>query len=172
CADSSGFSSELTLARRKRPAYSCSSFSSTGFSDWQGPHQGAQNCTSTGACCEARRTSASKLASVISMGIACPSENGCVPSRAPLRGGAARPQSIPVRRVKLSFCDPAWLWPGSIWKKHMEKNPTPPLVGVVMGSASDWDVMQHAVNVLAEFGVAHETRVVSAHRMPIDMVDY
>jgi 5-(carboxyamino)imidazole ribonucleotide mutase len=47
-----------------------------------------------------------------------------------------------------------------------------PLVGVVMGSSSDWDVMQHAVSVLAEFGVPHEARVVSAHRMPDEMFEY
>jgi len=47
-----------------------------------------------------------------------------------------------------------------------------PLIGVVMGSASDWDVMQHAVAVLRDLGVAHEARVVSAHRMPDDMFDY
>lgn len=41
-----------------------------------------------------------------------------------------------------------------------------PWVGVVMGSDSDWSVMQHAVARLAEFGVPHETRVVSAHRTP------
>lgn len=47
-----------------------------------------------------------------------------------------------------------------------------PLVGVVMGSASDWEVMQHAVAILQEFGVPHEARVVSAHRMPDDMFSY
>lgn len=47
-----------------------------------------------------------------------------------------------------------------------------PIVGVVMGSSSDWDVMQHAVAVLREMGVAHEARVVSAHRMPDDMFEY
>ncbi len=47
-----------------------------------------------------------------------------------------------------------------------------PIVGVIMGSSSDWEVMQHAVNMLNEFGVACETRVVSAHRMPHDMADY
>src|SRR5512146_3493975 len=41
-----------------------------------------------------------------------------------------------------------------------------------MGSGSDWDTMRHAVEILAEFGVAHEARVVSAHRMPDDMFDY
>jgi 5-(carboxyamino)imidazole ribonucleotide mutase len=47
-----------------------------------------------------------------------------------------------------------------------------PIVGVVMGSSSDWDVMQHAVAVLSEFGVPHEAKVVSAHRMPDDMFAY
>lgn len=47
-----------------------------------------------------------------------------------------------------------------------------PLVGVVMGSSSDWDTMQHAVALLQDFGIAHETRVVSAHRMPDDLFDY
>jgi 5-(carboxyamino)imidazole ribonucleotide mutase len=47
-----------------------------------------------------------------------------------------------------------------------------PIVGVVMGSRSDWEVMQHAVAVLREFGVPHEARVVSAHRMPDDLFAY
>ena len=47
-----------------------------------------------------------------------------------------------------------------------------PLVGVVMGSDSDWPVMEAAAEVLAEFGVPHEVDVVSAHRMPLDMLDY
>ena len=47
-----------------------------------------------------------------------------------------------------------------------------PLVGVVMGSNSDWDVMQHACNVLKEFEVPFEARVVSAHRMPDEMFSY
>ena len=46
------------------------------------------------------------------------------------------------------------------------------VVGVVMGSSSDWDVMRHAVDVLREFGVAHETRVGSAHRRPAEMFAY
>ena len=41
-----------------------------------------------------------------------------------------------------------------------------PLVGIVMGSQSDWDVMQHAVNMVQQFGVACEAKVVSAHRTP------
>ena len=47
-----------------------------------------------------------------------------------------------------------------------------PLVGIVMGSDSDWPIMSAAAEVLAEFGVAHEIGVVSAHRMPEEMVDY
>ena len=47
-----------------------------------------------------------------------------------------------------------------------------PLVGVIMGSSSDWDTMQHAVQILQQFGVAHEARVVSAHRMPDDLFAY
>lgn len=47
-----------------------------------------------------------------------------------------------------------------------------PIVGVVMGSSSDWDVMQHACAVLREFGVPFEAKVVSAHRMPDDMFAY
>jgi len=45
-------------------------------------------------------------------------------------------------------------------------------VGVVMGSSSDWETLKHAVAILQEFGVAHEARVVSAHRMPDDMFAY
>ena len=45
-------------------------------------------------------------------------------------------------------------------------------VGVVMGSSSDWDTMQHAVQIFQQFGIAHEARVVSAHRMPDDMFAY
>ena len=47
-----------------------------------------------------------------------------------------------------------------------------PVVGVVMGSDSDWPVMEAAVTALAEFGVAWEADVVSAHRMPREMIDY
>ena len=45
-------------------------------------------------------------------------------------------------------------------------------IGVVMGSSSDWDTMQHAVAIIEQFGVAHEAQVVSAHRMPDDMFRY
>ncbi|GAB3457272.1 5-(carboxyamino)imidazole ribonucleotide mutase [Massilia terrae] len=47
-----------------------------------------------------------------------------------------------------------------------------PLVGVIMGSSSDWDVMQHAVAILKQFGVPHEAQVISAHRMPDEMFAY
>lgn len=47
-----------------------------------------------------------------------------------------------------------------------------PLVGIVMGSDSDWEVMQHAARQLAQFDVPHETRVVSAHRTPDLLYEY
>ena len=47
-----------------------------------------------------------------------------------------------------------------------------PVVGVVMGSQSDWDVMRHAVAILDQFGIPHEARVVSAHRMPDTLYAY
>ncbi len=49
---------------------------------------------------------------------------------------------------------------------------SPVQVGVVMGSSSDWDTMQHAVAILQEFGIAHEAQVLSAHRMPDDLFAY
>ena len=55
---------------------------------------------------------------------------------------------------------------------HQPSSDAPPLVGVVMGSNSDWEVMQHAVSLLKEFDIPLEARVVSAHRMPLDMVEY
>jgi 5-(carboxyamino)imidazole ribonucleotide mutase len=54
----------------------------------------------------------------------------------------------------------------------MAEQAAKPLVGVVMGSSSDWDVMQHAVAMLKEFGIAHEAQVISAHRMPDQMFAY
>src|SRR5690606_6398315 len=47
-----------------------------------------------------------------------------------------------------------------------------PLVGVIMGSKSDWETMRNAAEVLSEFGVPHECRIVSAHRTPELMRDY
>ena len=52
------------------------------------------------------------------------------------------------------------------------KPPLPIVVGVVMGSSSDWDTMQHAVQILQQFGVGHEAKVLSAHRMPDDLFAY
>ncbi len=49
---------------------------------------------------------------------------------------------------------------------------TTPLVGIIMGSISDWETMEHAANILKEFGVPHETKVVSAHRTPDLMATY
>ena len=46
------------------------------------------------------------------------------------------------------------------------------VVGVVLGSSSDWDTLRAATEILAEFGVSHEARVVSAHRMPDEMFAY
>jgi len=47
-----------------------------------------------------------------------------------------------------------------------------PLVGVVMGSKSDWETMRHASEVLSELGIPHESKVVSAHRTPERLFDY
>ena len=47
-----------------------------------------------------------------------------------------------------------------------------PVVGVIMGSNSDWDVMIHATQTLEQFGVCHEAKVVSAHRTPDEMFEY
>ncbi|HET6512030.1 MAG TPA: 5-(carboxyamino)imidazole ribonucleotide mutase [Candidatus Kapabacteria bacterium] len=47
-----------------------------------------------------------------------------------------------------------------------------PIVGVIMGSTSDWETMKHADDILTEFGVAHECRVVSAHRTPQWLAEY
>lgn len=54
----------------------------------------------------------------------------------------------------------------------MNQTTAAPLVGVVMGSRSDWETMQHAVTRLGQLGVAHEVRVVSAHRTPELLVEY
>lgn len=50
--------------------------------------------------------------------------------------------------------------------------PTQPLAGVIMGSKSDWETMQHVCATLDEFGVAYEKRIVSAHRTPDLMAEY
>jgi 5-(carboxyamino)imidazole ribonucleotide mutase len=58
--------------------------------------------------------------------------------------------------------------------QHLERalDSAAAVVGVVMGSSSDWDTLRAATEILAEFGIAHEARVVSAHRMPDDMFAY
>lgn len=52
------------------------------------------------------------------------------------------------------------------------KKAAKPLVGIIMGSDSDWPTMKAAAEACAEFGVAYEARVVSAHRTPADMAEY
>lgn len=47
-----------------------------------------------------------------------------------------------------------------------------PVIGIIMGSQSDWPIIQHAANILAALGVAHEVRIVSAHRTPDRLVSY
>jgi 5-(carboxyamino)imidazole ribonucleotide mutase len=54
----------------------------------------------------------------------------------------------------------------------MKQKQSPPLVGIIMGSDSDWPTLQPAAEACAQFGVACEARVVSAHRTPLDMVEY
>ena len=54
----------------------------------------------------------------------------------------------------------------------MTENAVKPLVGVIMGSSSDWDVMKNAVDVLKQFGMPFEAQVISAHRMPDEMFRY
>lgn len=54
----------------------------------------------------------------------------------------------------------------------LDPHPAAPRVGLVMGSSSDWDVMSCAAAIFDAFQVPYEARVVSAHRMPLDMVDY
>jgi 5-(carboxyamino)imidazole ribonucleotide mutase len=54
----------------------------------------------------------------------------------------------------------------------MAQRKAAPLVGLVMGSDSDWDIMRHAARELEAFGIPFEARVVSAHRMPDDMFEY
>src|SRR5436190_3797943 len=49
---------------------------------------------------------------------------------------------------------------------------TEPLVGIIMGSTSDWETMRHAADLLDKLGVPHETKVVSAHRTPKRLYDY
>ena len=54
----------------------------------------------------------------------------------------------------------------------MSKQPSEPQVGILMGSASDWGTMKSAADTLEELGVAHEARVLSAHRTPAETAEY
>ena len=61
------------------------------------------------------------------------------------------------------------------WRKNPEMGGSdlnPPVIGIVMGSQSDWETMQGASQILGRFSIPHECRVVSAHRTPLDMVEY
>jgi 5-(carboxyamino)imidazole ribonucleotide mutase len=49
---------------------------------------------------------------------------------------------------------------------------TEPQVGIIMGSSSDWETMRHAAETLEQLGIAHETKIVSAHRTPRRLYDY
>lgn len=54
----------------------------------------------------------------------------------------------------------------------MTETEAAPLVGIIMGSRSDWETMRHAAETLTRLGIPHETRVVSAHRTPQRLYDY
>jgi 5-(carboxyamino)imidazole ribonucleotide mutase len=75
-------------------------------------------------------------------------------------------------RARLSFC----LLPSAFCLETLVFSVTmsgsKPIVGVVMGSKSDWETMRSAVEILEEFGVAHEVKIVSAHRTPERMAEY
>ena len=77
-------------------------------------------------------------------------------------GGAVRNHEL--RSCRLQF--------GFISTLERTLSSAPVVVGVVMGSSSDWDTLRAATEILAEFGVPHEARVVSAHRMPDAMFAY
>jgi 5-(carboxyamino)imidazole ribonucleotide mutase len=57
-------------------------------------------------------------------------------------------------------------------KTNTDASSTRPLVAVVMGSTSDWETMQHTAEMLTRFGVAHECRVISAHRTPTQSAEF
>jgi 5-(carboxyamino)imidazole ribonucleotide mutase len=78
------------------------------------------------------------------------------PRRLPALAGQRAPPTIEDR--------------SNTWSERM--NHAPAVVGVVMGSSSDWETLRAATEILAEFGVAFEARVISAHRMPDDMFAY
>jgi 5-(carboxyamino)imidazole ribonucleotide mutase len=57
-------------------------------------------------------------------------------------------------------------------KNNLDRQDANPLVGIIMGSTSDWETMEHASHILTGLGVPHETRVVSAHRTPDLLFEY
>jgi len=79
-------------------------------------------------------------------------------------------------RVETSGWHGRWRYAAynSSFDKYVERalSSAPAVIGVVMGSSSDWDTLRAATDILAEFGIAHEARVISAHRMPDDMFAY
>jgi 5-(carboxyamino)imidazole ribonucleotide mutase len=78
-----------------------------------------------------------------------------------------------VRRVAFSQVAPGHLQFKDVSiSRQVQVNAPGILVGVLMGSSSDWETMRQATDILTEFGVAHEARVVSAHRMPDEMFAY
>ena len=62
--------------------------------------------------------------------------------------------------------------PGMAQRKPLKRARQTPLVGIIMGSRSDWETMQHAAETLTALGIAHEAKVVSAHRTPRRLYDY
>jgi 5-(carboxyamino)imidazole ribonucleotide mutase len=78
----------------------------------------------------------------------------------------------PMVKSPLARCAAAPLAGGRSTGDDMARRNNAPRVGVVMGSASDWEIMQQAVAQLVAFGVPHETKVLSAHRTPDDAIAY
>lgn len=62
--------------------------------------------------------------------------------------------------------------PGMAQRKPLKRARQTPLVGIIMGSRSDWETMRHAAETLTALGIAHESKVVSAHRTPRRLYDY
>lgn len=86
----------------------------------------------------------------------------------------ARPtlESAPGQKTPLQFCGSGGR---NEWSQNLcmvKKKTIPPLVSVVMGSASDWETMQHCVALLEKFGVPNEHKIVSAHRTPALMAKF
>lgn len=66
---------------------------------------------------------------------------------------------------------------GKLFACHQLPTQTPvqmsqPLVGVVMGSRSDWEIMSHTIDTLEKLGIVHETRILSAHRTPVEVAEW